>query len=237
MSRTVIVGDVHGCCAELQELLARVGFSDDDHLYFVGDLVGRGPDTLGVLALAQQLGAVAVRGNHEQKLLSFVQSQREGGPLVRLGPGHLQLVHSLSEQDWAWLEAMPLWHDLPEHDLRIVHAGVKPGVPIEATDTGILLTIRAITQRGQASITRGGEPWARWYHGPPHIVFGHNALMHPQLHPWATGIDLGCVYGGFLAALVLGPGQTIPSIEERQELLVSVSARRAYYPVRKNYGR
>ena len=87
MSRTVIVGDVHGCCAELQELLARVGFSDDDHLYFVGDLVGRGPDTLGVLALAQQLGAVAVRGNHEQKLLSFVQSQREGGPLVRLGLG------------------------------------------------------------------------------------------------------------------------------------------------------
>jgi hypothetical protein len=232
MSRTVIVGDVHGCFRELQDLLACVGLTQDDRLFFVGDLVGRGPDTLSVLALVRRVGAVVVRGNHEQKLLGYARAQRSGGPPVRLGPNHTELASAMTEEDWELLRGMPLWHDLPEHDVRIVHAGVMPGLAVEETDVGVLTTIRALTPRGQPSATRGGDPWGKWYQGPPHVVFGHNALMHPQLHPWATGIDLGCVYGGFLAALVLAPGQTIPNADERQDLLVTVPARQAYYPVR-----
>lgn len=78
MPRSVIVGDVHGCLRELEELLARVRLDGDDNLYFVGDLVARGPDTRGVLALVRRLGAVAVRGNHEHKLIGYIDSQRGG---------------------------------------------------------------------------------------------------------------------------------------------------------------
>ncbi|PIE05718.1 MAG: hypothetical protein CSA75_03290 [Sorangium cellulosum] len=232
MPRTVIVGDVHGCLGELEELLAQVGLNDDDNLYFVGDLVARGPDTLGVLALVRRLKAQAVRGNHEQKLLSYAKAQQEAGEPVRLGPNHVELTKQMTEDDWALLRNMPLWRDLPEHDLRLVHAGVLPGVDVNKTDRSVLTTIRAITPHGQPTATRGGDPWGRWYRGPPHVVFGHNALMHPQLHAWATGIDLGCVYGGFLAALVLDKGQKVPPVDERQEVLVMVPAKRAYYPVR-----
>ena len=232
MPRTVIVGDVHGCCCELQDLLARVGLTKEDRLFFVGDLIGRGPDTLGVLAIARQWGAQSVRGNHEAKLLEYEHATRTGGPIVRLGSGHIGLAKMMSEQDWETLRAMPVWHDLPEHDVRLVHAGVVPGVSVEETETSVLTTIRALTSRGQPSSTRGGHFWGRWYQGPPHVVFGHNALMNPQLHPWATGIDLGCVYGGFLAALVLEPLMKIPCVDERQELLITVPARQAYYPIR-----
>lgn len=231
MPRSVIIGDVHGCLAELEELLGRVGLTDDDRLYFVGDLVARGPDTLGVLSLVRRLGAVAVRGNHEHKLLGYVDGA-QGEERVRLGPSHIALTKQLTGEDWELLRRMPLWHDLPEHGVRIVHAGVLPGVPVEETDASVLTTIRAITPHGKPTSTRGGDAWGRWYQGPPHVVFGHNALMHAQLHGWATGIDLGCVYGGFLAALVLEQGQAVPDMDRRQEVLITVPARQAYYPVR-----
>ncbi|MCE7975535.1 MAG: hypothetical protein DYG92_14635, partial [Leptolyngbya sp. PLA1] len=69
VGRTIVVGDVHGCRAELEELLSRLAFGREDALYLVGDLVARGPDGPGVLDLAAGLGAAAVQGNHEWRLL------------------------------------------------------------------------------------------------------------------------------------------------------------------------
>lgn len=69
--RLVIVGDVHGQKKALEDLLAKMGFDNDsgDHLVLVGDLVNKGPDSAGVVALAMDLGAHAVRGNHEDRVL------------------------------------------------------------------------------------------------------------------------------------------------------------------------
>ncbi len=80
MPRTVIVGDVHGCRAELEALLARVAFGTGDRLVMVGDLVVRGPDPAGTLDLLASLGARAVRGNHEDRLLRCRVSH-DGAPL------------------------------------------------------------------------------------------------------------------------------------------------------------
>lgn len=234
MSRTIIVGDVHGCLPELDSLLDKVRFCNNDRLYFVGDLVGRGPDTLGVLQLARRVGAVAVKGNHEHKLLGY-HDYDGNGPPVLLGPQHIEITRQMSDEDWAWMRRMPHWCDLEEHSVRIVHAGVVPGLPIEQTPPDVLMTIRSLTSLGQPSAMRGGDMWATRYQGPPHVVFGHNALMNPQFHPDATGIDLGCVYGGFLAALVLQPHQHVPSVQSRASCLVTVPARKTYYPVRSQY--
>lgn len=70
--RLVIVGDVHGQRAALDALLDKVGFGGDaagDHLVLAGDLTNKGPDSAGVLALAMELGAHAVRGNHDDRVL------------------------------------------------------------------------------------------------------------------------------------------------------------------------
>jgi hypothetical protein len=140
-------------------------------------------------------------------------------------------VRALSEEDFATLKALPLWLDLPGHGVRVVHAGVEPGVPIEAQEPTTLTAIRCVTRKGKPVFTRGGTPWGAVYTGPPHIVFGHNADSEPQVHPWATGIDTGCVYGGRLTAMVLEEGQPPPPPSAREEVLASVRARKAYVKI------
>lgn len=236
MGRTLIVGDVHGCKAELEALLDATRFGTGDQVVFVGDLIARGPESLGVLDVARQTGALIVRGNHEEKLLAW---QREGeihargGPAPRpLGHMHAEVAMAMRPIDWSMLSNTPLWIDLPEHRLRVVHAGVVPGVPIEEQRKKTLLRVRAVGPDGEPLATRGrGELWGKTYKGPPHVVFGHNAAVRPQFHPWATGIDTGCVYGGRLTALVLPAGEPVPlDVRARRRRLVSVLARRSYFP-------
>src|SRR6476646_4599770 len=125
MGRTVIVGDVHGCRRELELLLEAVGFAGGDRLVFVGDLIARGPDSLGVLDVARGEGAIVVRGNHEQKLLDG-RSSRTGwmhghaASKPPLGRMHRDIARSLRPVDWTLLETSPLFLDLPEHGARVV---------------------------------------------------------------------------------------------------------------------
>lgn len=246
--RTVVVGDVHGCRVELEALLDRVRFASGDRLVFVGDLVARGPDTLGVLDIARRTGALIVRGNHEQKLLAWRAARRawmeepfsrvfgHEAPRLKeeakpLGKMHREVARSLRPVDWTLLETSVYWLDFPEHGLRVVHAGIDPSVSFEKQHHSALLNIRAV----RAPRGRRGARWVLWgrrYQGPPQILFGHNAPQGLQLHPWATGLDTGCVYGGRLTAMVLADGEKVPrAYEARKRMLVSEPARRIYFDV------
>jgi len=228
MTRTIIVGDVHGCAAELDALLDRVHFALGDKLVLVGDLVARGPDSLGVLDIARRTGAVIVRGNHEQKLLDW-----RDDPETQLSRIHLDVARSLRDVDWTLFDTAPLWVDLPEHGLRVVHAGVVPGVPIEEQHPRDLMQLRTLHVRGFAG-GQEGVLWGALYAGPVHVLFGHNAMPGLQLHPFATGLDTGCVYGGSLTAMVLPDGVKVPrSLPARRALLVSQPAARVYFEAAK----
>jgi hypothetical protein len=233
MARTVIVGDVHGCRRELERLLDRIGVTPADRLMFVGDLVGRGPDTLGVIKMVRKLGAAVVRGNHEQKLISHRETKRKK-TAVKLNAQMQDVADRLGDGTWRWLRDMPAWIDVPEHGIRVVHAGVLPGRKLEETEPGILMTIRGITPEGGATTSRESRPWGELYKGPPHIVFGHNAWIAPQIHRWATGVDTGCVYGGALTAMVLVEGETVPPPDHRTSVLVSVPSARPYCRIRRD---
>lgn len=223
MPRTVIVGDVHGCRGELEDLLARVGLCSDDRLVMVGDLVARGPDPAGTLDLLTSLGARAVRGNHEDRLL-----RHRRRPERPLGIAHRAVVAAISDQHWAFLASLPLWLDLPEHGVRVVHAGVVPGQRIDRQKPRTLMYMRCLDASGRPSEARGDDVWATRYTGPPHVVFGHNALAEPQIHLHATGVDTGAVYGNRLTAMVLPAGARPPPPPDRADVLVSVPARRRY---------
>lgn len=228
MPRTIIVGDVHGCRDELATLLERIGPVDGDRVVMVGDLVVRGPDPCGTLDLLRDVGAQSVRGNHEDRLLRWQAGKVDprGEPLGELSKA---TARALRKRDWTWLETLPHWLDLPEHGLRVVHAGVMPGLPIERQDPHTLMYVRCLGRYGEPVERRGGKRlWGEAYHGPPHIVFGHNARHEPQLHAWATGIDTGAVYGGRLTAMVLREGETVPPASSRRDVLVSVPSRKRY---------
>src|SRR5258706_3779045 len=118
------IGDVQGCFDELQELLARVGFDRSrDRLWFVGDLVNRGPKSLEVLRFVRSLGerAITVLGNHDLHLVC----QYEGVERRRKEDtfDDLLAAHDAAELI-GWLRARPMFH--VEGRYAMVHAALLP---------------------------------------------------------------------------------------------------------------
>src|SRR5205085_3830563 len=125
-ARTIVVGDVHGCRDEVERLLDLLRYGSGDKLYFLGDLLSRGPDPEGVLALVRRTGAKSIRGNHDDALIKWRAAERAGDSEAPVKGSQRRIAEHLDERDWELLEAMPLYIDLPEHDLRLGHAGVVP---------------------------------------------------------------------------------------------------------------
>jgi diadenosine tetraphosphatase ApaH/serine/threonine PP2A family protein phosphatase len=232
MPRTLFIGDVHSCADELAELVERAALVTGDRVFLTGDLLSRGPKPHEVLDLYRQLGAQAPVGNHEQRLLDAhrARQRREKGP--RLSSSHQAIVDELEDDDWELLANLPLFVDVPEHGVFLAHAGVDPSLPRERQDPWVVTHVRSIDSDGKPS-EKWGRPWGECYHGPEHIVFGHNARKAPQLHPFATGLDTGCVYGGRLTGMLLPDGERPPPVRDRPACLISVPARAQY----SDYGR
>src|SRR5271165_1385376 len=105
------IGDVQGCDAELGELLGKLKFSADrDSLWFVGDLVNRGPDSLKVLRRVRAFGdaATVILGNHDLHLLAVAH----GAARLR-GDDTLKDVLTAADRTalFEWLQCRPLLHD------------------------------------------------------------------------------------------------------------------------------
>lgn len=228
VARTIWIGDVHGCADELQDLLEAIGLTVNDRVVFVGDLVARGPKTREVLRIARKLRAKSVRGNHEHRMLLAYAAKKAGARPPRLGSSHASLLHELEDEDWEYLESLPLSLEFNEHGIRVVHAGVAPGTPFADQQAWTLLHIRSLTAHGAPSDRYAPVSWAKAYEGLPHVVFGHNAQAGLQLEEFATGLDTACVYGGKLSALVLDEGVEPPPAPTRMDCIVSVRARQRY---------
>jgi len=216
--RTVIVGDVHGCLEELLALVERCGDPGDTRYVMVGDLVAKGPDSRGVIAWARASKVDAVLGNHDAAVLRVRDPDVDPPPKAQ----HVAVAATLSDEELAWLAARPLWLELDgtgKGSHLVVHGGLVPGVPLDTQERKHLLNLRSIDEHGEPSKKIEGTPWAALWKGPQHAVFGHDAVRGLQRHPFATGLDTGCVYGGALTALVLPKGD-----------LVSIQAKRAYAP-------
>lgn len=218
MQRTVVVGDIHGCLDELRALLERVAFRPgDDVLVCVGDIVNKGPDSVGVVRLVRSLGALAVLGNHDDLVLRCVRARRRGED-GDFPEGVRRIAKRLSNDDVDWLASRPLWLPIVEHHVVVVHAGLVPNVPLSSQPREALLTIRSVKSDGSPSKRiEDGRAWASLWPGPEHVLFGHDAVRGLQRWPYATGLDTGCVYGGKLTAMLLP-----------QRKLVSVPAKRSY---------
>lgn len=229
MGRTVFIGDVHGCSRELQDLLDRIRWTPDDRVVFVGDLVGRGPDSRGVLEQARRIQAVSVVGNHELRFLRVRAARALGERGAPLSPGHYADLDAFTEEDWACMRAMPKALEFPEHGVLVVHAGIVPGLPIDQHSLDDLTRMRAIDAEGKATSRYSPTPWAASYRKAPHVVFGHNARAGLQLYSHATGLDTGCVYGNALTALLLAENQQVPATpEDRRKCLRFTPAREMY---------
>ncbi|HEX9208174.1 MAG TPA: symmetrical bis(5'-nucleosyl)-tetraphosphatase [Steroidobacteraceae bacterium] len=121
------IGDVQGCADELEELLARLEFdASRDQLWFVGDLVNRGPRSLETLRLVRSLGdaAVVVLGNHDLHLLAITR----GGAAWRHHDEGLRPVVEARDAPALldWLQSRPLLHHDARLGITLLHAGLPP---------------------------------------------------------------------------------------------------------------
>lgn len=245
--RTLVIGDVHGCLDELRALLARCSFdASADRLVLLGDLLDRGPDPVGCVRFAREIGAESVLGNHEETHLRFRKHRLEQArnlgrahPMRAFEPERMRQHEGLSEDDWRFLEAMPTVLHLAD-DFVAVHAGLLPGRPLLEQPRRSLVRLRYLDEGGDmrslAQQELSNTPprfWTDAYDGAHSVAHGHAVLSLAEPvrtrrphGPEVFSLDTGCVFGGRLTALVLYDAR--PDARD----IVQVDAARRYAPLR-----
>lgn len=214
---TMFVGDVHGCAAELESLLAKAGYdAARDRLLLTGDAFSRGPDPLAVWQLIRDTGAEMVLGNHDDRLLEQLTALEKGRKpedrdtlLAQLQPAHDELL--------AWLRQCPLY--IAEDAFLLVHAGIHPQKGLQGTRRQEFLKIRTWPPSRDFASPR----WHDFYEpAHPLLVFGHDApgglvVKKRAGRPYLLGLDSGCIYGGQLSGYVLEEARLV-QVESRQRI-------------------
>jgi len=215
--RLIAIGDIHGCHAELAELLERVRPTRDDRLIFLGDLVNRGPDSLRVIDSAREHRAISLLGNHELRLLNY----RRTNDRAALKETDEDTFSKLRPEDWTYLEQMPLTYFAEELQTVFVHGGFLPGEPWSRQPATVVTRIQVIDSAGKPRKRADCEDcpaWADLWNGPPYVVYGHTPRPEIYKRKWSVGIDTACVMGGHLTAYVLPENR-----------FIQVKARRRYF--------
>ena len=211
VSRTVVVGDVHGCYDELVALAERVGLGESDRLVCVGDLIAKGEKSREVLELFMSDPRFSsVLGNHDRAVLEYWKGEREKKELKGAQRKAAKKLKDGSERFAAYLATLPAYIDLGTH--VVVHAGLRPGVALEEQSLDDLTLLRTLGKKSRES--RKGTPWYEVYDGERIALFGHWPAPEPRRGPRAIGLDTGCVYGHTLTAYVVETGEfhSVPAL-------------------------
>lgn len=203
MSRTFVVGDIHGCYDELLALVEGVGLRESDRLVAVGDLVTKGAKSREVLELFMRDARFSsVIGNHDRALLEYWKGVRRENDLK---PAQKKCAEELADGSDVYapfLGTLPPYIDLGKH--VVVHAGLRPGSRLEWQSLDDLTALRTL---GLDRESRKGTPWYEVYDGDRVALFGHWPASEPRRGPRAVGLDTGCVYGYRLTAYLVETGE------------------------------
>ncbi|GAA3156859.1 polynucleotide kinase-phosphatase [Streptomyces echinatus] len=225
-----IIGDIHGCSAELESLLTELGYTDGVHpqgrtAVFVGDLVDRGPDSPGVLrrvmAMVKSGNALCVPGNHENKYGRHLKGRK-----VQHTHGLAETVAQMEGESEefraevrAFIDGLVSHYVLDGGRLVVCHAGLPERYHGRTSGR-----VRSHALYGDTT----GEtdefglpvryPWAEDYRGRAAVVYGHTPVPEATWLNNTICLDTGAVFGGKLTAL---------RWPERE--LVDVPAERVWY--------
>jgi serine/threonine protein phosphatase 1 len=205
MKRYFAIGDIHGC---LDKLMALMGLIDIDWgvdaLVFMGDYIDRGPDSRKVVDYVMGLRekherVVCLRGNHEAMFLNYLDRREEEIFLCNGGRNTLRSYGILPDAEDRKAMIPPKHIEffrtlLPFYETEeylFVHAGVRPGIPMELQDPFDLIWIRHEFFLSSHGLKKS-------------VVFGHTPSRgEPFVGEKMIGIDTGAVYGGKLTCLEL----------------------------------
>ncbi|NRD78449.1 bis(5'-nucleosyl)-tetraphosphatase PrpE [Bacillus sp. BRMEA1] len=217
-----IIGDIHGCNREFQELTTKIGYVWENGLPhhpenrvigFVGDLTDRGPESLKVIEVVWELvfkqkNAYYAPGNHCNKLYRFFLGNKVQiahglettvAEYESLEPEKRQLIRKKFMELY---ESAPLYLVLDQQKLIIAHAGIKQELIGKTNGKAKEFVLYGdITGEKHADGTPVRRDWAKNYHGEASIVYGHTPVKEPRIINNTYNIDTGAVFGGNLTAL------------------------------------
>ncbi|KAE8137037.1 Metallo-dependent phosphatase-like protein [Aspergillus pseudotamarii] len=190
--RLIFIGDVHGCKDELERLLEETSFNPDtDHLIFTGDMINKGPNSVGVVDLARKYSASCVRGNHEDRVLSLRHNMIAANTIndeflddANMHRGQYtrerKLARQLSDEQADWLDTCPVVLNVGQiqdmGQVVVVHAGLVPGVDLDKQDPYSvmnMLTVDLDTHVPSSSFK--GTKWTKLFNK-------HQSLLSDSLH-------------------------------------------------------
>ena len=239
-----IIGDVHGCCDELEQLLQELGYERNDggpwthpagrKAIFLGDLVDRGPrivDTLKtVMSMSQAGSALSVPGNHDIKLKRKLE-----GRDVTVSHGLDRSLQELEQETsefraevQKFLDGLVSHYVFDDGRLVVAHAGMKAEMQGRGS-----AKVRDFALFGETTgeTDEFGLPvrynWAAEYRGRASVIYGHTPVPEPEWLNRTINIDTGCVFGGRLTAL-RWPEKELVSVPARETY---ADAARPFVPV------
>jgi serine/threonine protein phosphatase 1 len=200
VSRHYAIGDVHGRFDLLTRALAEIGDleAQDARLVMLGDYVDRGPQSREVIDELMRRSAddrvVCLRGNHEEMMVAGLKDPDAAIQwLVNGGSATLASYGGKAPPEHvAWLRRLPVSYET-EHQF-FVHAGVRPGVPLDSQKPEEMVWIRR-------PFLDSDEDFGK------HVVHGHTPAGDPELRPNRSNLDTGAFKSGTLTVGVFdGPG-------------------------------
>ena len=239
-----VVGDVHGCRSELETLLERLGYTvtettpdavgevavyrhpEGRRAVFVGDLVDRGPDSLGVLRLVRAMveagTAIAVPGNHDAKLVKALRGKNVqtahglAGTLAEFEALPAEVRKAAEREAAEFLDGLVSHVVLDGGRLVVAHAGMREDMQGRASGA-----VRSFAMYGDTTgeTDAFGLPvrhdWAAEYCGDAAVVYGHTPVPEAVWTNNTINLDTGAVFGGKLTALRWPERETV-SVEARE---------------------
>lgn len=230
--RDIVIGDLHGCLVEFENLLKRINYDPaKDRLVIAGDVFDRGPYSVECLRRMMELNAIFVLGNHDEKHLRYAtheqkkrKNPRYKNPMKPFSGQRLEIQNALTETDFEYLSKAPHIYQLNEKWI-VVHAGLE-NIPLSKQGAAVLRVRFVDNNTGLQSKLPGSwdQPpnstyWADVWKGPKSVIYGHNVhsltepkvtKAGPQFDPYYTmGIDTGACFGGKLTAAILQQGEFV----------------------------
>ena len=205
-----VIGDIHGCLAELRYLIDQLPIEHGDRLVFLGDYIDRGPDSMGVVSYLLELpkqatvDAVFLKGNHEDMFLHYLGLSGNHGDVFLSNGGLATLAsYGIAAPILGGLEIakqLPLAHLDFYQSLETfyvvkpyicVHAGIQPLKKLEEQTAAEMYWIRAEFIRNPHKL-------------PFTVLFGHTPQKEVLFDlPYKIGLDTGLVYGNKLSCLAI----------------------------------
>ncbi|WP_409274455.1 bis(5'-nucleosyl)-tetraphosphatase PrpE [Neobacillus sp. SCS-31] len=237
-----IIGDIHGCFSEFENLTKELGYDwgdgiplhpDGRNLAFLGDLTDRGPESLRTVHVVWELVvkrelAFYSPGNHCNKLYRYFLGNK-----VQISHGLETTAAEYEELDQAGrllvkerfiqlYERAPLYQVHDGCSLVIAHAGIrKDYIGKYSSKVKTFVLYGDITGKTNPDGTPVRRDWALKHPGKPIIVYGHTPVREPRIVNNTYNIDTGAVFGGKLTALrypemeLVSVPSSMPFIEEK----------------------